>query len=197
MFKWVAVPSRREAKPSPPFLLNSVDRLGRPISPAVLSVAQEYAPQALSYAEKFLGDPAVALNLFEEAAAAVSEAVKTKELSGQASIRDLRAYLSQTFLHRMSQERRKEVELSRGAKRFEEWNRATREATDPETALLLGEVIAAYDKVTQEIVLSRMEGFSWEEIGARHGISAHAARIRFSKALQRARKMLKGRGRGG
>ena len=62
--------SEPEAKPSGPFLLNSIDRLGRPIHPGVLSVAQEISHQALAYAERILGDPAVALNLFEEAAAA-------------------------------------------------------------------------------------------------------------------------------
>ena len=58
--------------------------------------------------------------------------------------------------------------------------------------LLLDEVMAACDKVTQEIALRRLEGFSWDEIGDRYGISAHAARLRFSKALQRARKTLTG-----
>jgi len=57
--------------------------------------------------------------------------------------------------------------------------------------------MAACDKVTQEIALRRLEGFSWDEIGDRYGISAHAARIRFSKALKRVRKTLKGRGVGG
>lgn len=190
------MPSKR-ATPSSPFLLNSVDRLGRPIGPAVLSVAQEIAQRTLSQAEKLLGDPAVALNLFEEAAAAVSEAVKNRELSGQASIRDLGRYLSRTFLRRISEERRRQVELRKEPKRLEEWDRATHETTSPETTVLLGEVIAACDKVTQEIVLSRMEGFSWKEIGARYGISAHVARIRFSKALRRARKTLKASGRGG
>jgi DNA-directed RNA polymerase specialized sigma24 family protein len=57
--------------------------------------------------------------------------------------------------------------------------------------------MAVCDKVTQEITLRRLEGFSWKEIGDRYGISAHAARIRFSKALKRVRKTLKGRGEGG
>jgi len=63
--------------------------------------------------------------------------------------------------------------------------------------VLLDEVMAACDKVTQEIALRRLEGFSWNEIGDRHGISAHAARLRFSKALKRTRETLKTRGVGG
>lgn len=51
-----------------PLLVNAIDRLGRPIDLCVLSVAQEMAPQALTYAEKFVGDSCVAMNLLEEAA---------------------------------------------------------------------------------------------------------------------------------
>jgi DNA-directed RNA polymerase specialized sigma24 family protein len=145
----------------------------------------------------FLGDPAVALNLFEEAAAAVSEAVETKKASGKPPIRDLRAYLFRAYVRRISQERRREVALTHGVELRQGRNRPTRTSTGPDMKLLLDEVMAACDKVTQEIALRRLEGFSWDEIGDRYGISAHAARIRFSKALKRVRKTLKGRGVGG
>lgn len=187
------MPSKRESKPSPAFLLNSVDHLGRPIDPLVLSVAQEIAPQAISYAEKLLGDPAVCLNLFEEAAAAVSATVKKRDLAGREPIRDIRRYLYRTFMHRISQERRKETR----SKSLDERQGTSRGISSLEMSLLLDEVMAACDKLTQEIALRRLEGFSWQEIGTRYGISAHAARVRFSKALQRLRKALKARGIGG
>jgi hypothetical protein len=59
----------RERKASPVFWVNSVDRLGRGIDPGVLSVAQEIGPSGVRCAEKVLGDPALAITLFEEAAA--------------------------------------------------------------------------------------------------------------------------------
>ena len=191
------MPSRRESKPIPSFLLSSVDHLGRPIAPAVLSVAQEIAPQAISYAEKLLGDPAVSLNLFEEAAAAVSEAAKKRAESGQAAIRDLRAYLFRTFMRRISLERAKQVGSAINSQQFDEQRTTTRQITSVEMSLLLDEVMTACDTVTQEIALRRLEGFSWNEIGPRYGMSAHAARVRYSKALQRLRKALKVRGIGG
>ena len=40
-----------------PFLLNSVDHLGRTIDPSVLSVAQEIGPGAVRYAEKVARRP--------------------------------------------------------------------------------------------------------------------------------------------
>jgi hypothetical protein len=61
-------------------LVNALDRLGRPIEASVLSVAQAIAPKAVSYAQKSLADPCVAMNLLEEAAATVSEAVLAKQL---------------------------------------------------------------------------------------------------------------------
>ena len=172
----------------PPFLLNSVDRLGRPIDPAVLSLAQGIASRALSYGEKLVGDPAVALNLFEEAGAAVSEAVENRKMSTQAPIRDLRAYLYQVFKNRIAKERRKQVALGKELKSVDECGRSRLETRGVEMRLVLSEVMAVCDKATQEIALRRLEGFSWEEIGNRYGISSHAARVRFSKALQRARK---------
>lgn len=191
------MPSKRESKPTPSFLLSSVDRLGRPIAPAVLSVAQEIAPQAISYGEKLLGDPAVSSDLFEEAAAAVSEAIKKLAKSGQSPIRDLRAYLFRTFMRRISAEREKQVGAAINSEQFDEQRATTRQITSVEMSLLLDEVMAACDKVTQEIALRRLEGFSWNEIGPRYGMSAHAARVRYSRALQRLRKALKARGIGG
>ena len=47
--------------------VNPVDRLGRRIDPAVLNVAEVISRRALRHAEKLLIDPAVAINLLEEA----------------------------------------------------------------------------------------------------------------------------------
>ncbi len=163
------MPSNRETT-HPASLLNSVDRHGRRIDPGVLSVAQEISQQALAYAEKILGDPAVALNLFEEAAAAVSEAVETKKAAAKPPIRDLRAYLFRALLRRISQEKRREVSLRNEVKWLQERNRPTRGSTGLDMNLLLDEVMAACDKVTQEIISRRIEGFSWDQIGDRHGI---------------------------
>jgi hypothetical protein len=72
-------------------LVNALDRVGRPIEPSVLSVAQAIAPKAVSYAQKSLADPCVAMNLLEEAAATVSEAVLAKQVGDLPPIRDLRS----------------------------------------------------------------------------------------------------------
>src|SRR5579863_2512156 len=100
---------RRETKPGPPFLLNSVDRFGRQIAPAVLSVAVELGPRALAYAQSLIGDPALAISYFEEAAASVSAAIEQKRTSGAPAVRNVAAYLFRTFIRIIDDVRRKQA----------------------------------------------------------------------------------------
>src|SRR5467141_3480834 len=89
--------------------LNAVAPSGRSIEPCVFLVAQGIADQAVSYAEKFLGDSCVAVNLLEEAAATVSEVIRTKEVAQIAPIRDVRRYLFRVFLRKVADARRNET----------------------------------------------------------------------------------------
>jgi hypothetical protein len=61
-----------------------------------------FAKRAISYAQKFLGDSCVAMNLLEEAATAVSEAIRAKEATRIAPIRDVPSYLSRVFLRKVA-----------------------------------------------------------------------------------------------
>src|SRR4029077_2679368 len=94
-----------ETKPGPPFLLNSVDRFGRQIAPAVMSVSMEIGPRALAYAQNLIGDPALppaktptgdpalAKNCFGGARASGSAAIEEKRVSGAPAVRNVAAYL--------------------------------------------------------------------------------------------------------
>jgi DNA-directed RNA polymerase specialized sigma24 family protein len=52
----------------------------------------------------------------------------------------------------------------------------------------LNEVMETCDRASREVIVLRLEGFSWKEIGKQFDISSHAAEARFSKALDHARK---------
>jgi RNA polymerase sigma factor (sigma-70 family) len=181
---------RREATSSPRFLLNSVDLSGREIDPTVLSVAHRIAPKAIPYAERLLGDPAVAVNLFEQAAASVSEAIKTKQASGSA-VRDLAAYLFRAYIRLVSESKRKDASLQESLDAQAENQNSHGDLVRAEAALLLDEIMRTCDRLTREVAFRRLEGLSWKEIGERYGLSSHAVEARFSKALDRARKRLK------
>ncbi len=162
------MPSQRETTPSPPFLLNSVDRLGRKIDPAVLSVALEIGARSVSYAEKLLGDPALAVSFFEQAAATVSEAIEQKRTAGSPAVRYLAAYLFRTFIRIVGKAKRKEEVLEESLRNYARTEISRNEAAKLET-----------------------EGFSWKEIGEEFNISAHAAELRFEKSLEQARRTLR------
>ena len=177
------------------FLLNSVDRLGRTIDPIVLSVASEIAPRALRYAEKLLGDPALAMNLFEEAAATVSHALHAKADSGSPTSTTCAAISSGLFYVVSRRERRTEilVETSTDARAIA--SETLRESDDPDLLVLSKELLRRCDRVTQEIILHRLEGFSWREIERDLGIPIPLATQRYSRAIQHLRDILRGRGR--
>jgi DNA-directed RNA polymerase specialized sigma24 family protein len=186
-----------ETKPGPPFLLNSVDRFGRQIAPAVMSVSMEIGPRALAYAQNLIGDPALAINYFEEAAASVSAAIEEKKASGAPVVRNLPAYLFRTFIRMVDDAKHKEKILQESLKKSDEARIPLTEAAQVETAVLLNEVMETCDRASREVVVLRLEGFTWKEIGKQFDISSHAAEARFSKALDHARKVFKIRRRKG
>jgi DNA-directed RNA polymerase specialized sigma24 family protein len=164
-------------------LLNAVAPSGRSIEPCVFLVAQGIANQAVSYAGKFLGDSCVAVNLLEEAAATVSEVIRAKEAAQIAPIRDVSRYLFRVFLRKVAEARRNETP-------FEDISQWYSHPCDDshgdglDSEILLDQILGHFDSVTREMILRRIEGYSWGEIAVEFGLSNHAARVRFSKALQ-------------
>jgi len=183
---------RPHRKPTPevPFLLNSVDHLGRPIDPTVLSVAQEIGPGAVRYAEKVLGDPALSISLFEETAATVSRTLRDKAAKGKPDVTDIRGYLFHSYMRRIKRQKRMVTVLTDPDSLPSERQTQYADVQDVERSLFLAEALASCDTVTQNIVLRRLEGYSWKEIGRHCGVSSGAARERFSSTVKRLRKTL-------
>jgi DNA-directed RNA polymerase specialized sigma24 family protein len=163
--------------------LNAVAPSGRSIEPCVFLVAQGIANQAVSYAKKFLGDSCVAVNLLEEAAATVSEVIQAKEAAQITPIRDVRRYLFRVFLRKVAEARRNETPYEE----VSQWHSHPRDDCHGEgldSQILLDQILGHFDSVTREMILRRIEGHSWGEIASEFELSNHAARVRFSKALQ-------------
>jgi len=163
--------------------LNGVAPSGRSIESCVLLVAQGIANQAVSYAEKFLGDSCVAVNLLEEAAATVSEVIRAKEAAQFTPIRDVGRYLFRVFLRKVAEARRNETPYEE----VSQWDSHPRDDSHGEgldSHILLDQILGHFDSVTREMIRRRIEGHSWGEIAAEFELSNHAARVRFSKALQ-------------
>lgn len=182
--------STRHARSRKPYLLNAVAPSGRLIEPCVFAVAQALAGRAISYAEKNLVDPCVSINLLEEAAATVSDVIRAKEAAKIAPIGKVPSYLFRVFLRKLSEARRYEVQ-------YEEASHCScQPCVDTycgvlDSRILLDQILGGLDSVTREMILRRIGGHSWEEIASELELSNHAARVRFSKALQRLRNSVK------
>jgi DNA-directed RNA polymerase specialized sigma24 family protein len=173
------------------FLLNEVDRSGRPIAPELLSAAREIGPRAIAYAENLIGDPAVAVTCLEEAAASVSAVIAEKLATGAPAVRNVSAYLFRTFINRIDKAKQKQTSLEQSLQKYGGTEFAPWEESREETRVLLNEIMAICGQVSGKIVMLHLEGWSWDEIAERFGISRHAAETRYRKALDRARKTLK------
>lgn len=172
-------------------MMNSIDQLGRSIEPCVLSVAQDMAPQTLAYSKSIIGDPCVAVNILEEAAATVSEVVHAKKTAQIPPIRDMRAYLYRVFLRRIGNERRNEARLQVA---FDHHSRLAAMMNGEESLaarFLLKQILSMCDRKTRAIIWGRVEGRSWDEISYDVAMTNHAARLHYSKSLRMIRDVLK------
>jgi len=143
--------------------------------------------RAVSLGEKLLGDPALALTLFEEVAATVSKTLTEKLPAGKARIRDMRGYLFRAYLRRINIQKKTSLALNDAAQEEQENQPWRSSESNIERQILLNEVLKSCDTLTREIFYLRLEGCSWREIGKLCGIPLNAASLRFSKALRRLR----------
>lgn len=174
------------------FRLNSVDRHGRQIDPAVLAAAEAVFPRALDYGMNLLGDAAVVANTLEEVAATVSQLTARRDPPCEpAPIRNLPGYVFRAFVRQVNRLKSKELAVLDTAVTGQT---LAQRLADPsrqlEMRILVDECLAQFDFVERDMCWRRLEGFSWDEIGPVHGLSGHAAEVRFRNAVRAVRAKL-------
>ena len=168
------------------FRLNSVDRHGRQIDPAVLAAAENVFPRALEYGTNLLGDPAIVANTLEEVAATVSQLIARRDPPGEpAPIRNLPGYVFRAFVRQVNRLKSKELAVLDAAIAGQT---LAQRLADPsrqlEMKVLVEECLAQFDFTERDMCWRRLEGFTWDEIGPVHGLSGHAAEVRFRNAVR-------------
>lgn len=180
--------------PRPPKLnarISPVNRLGRSISPRVLEAAEEIVNRAVEHAEQLFVDPAIAATLLEDAAAAVSRALRSETGPHDQHVRDLPCYLFRAFIRRVSRVKRQQLTAEAAlVSHLTAAPRSINPTVDIEVHILIDELLARCDAKTRDMFYRRIHGFSWKEIGASYGMSAHAAESSFGKAIRRLAKRL-------
>jgi len=168
------------------FRLNSVDRHGRRIDPAVLAAAESVFPRALEYGTNLLGDSAVVANTLEEVAATVSQLIARRDPPGEpAPIRNLPGYVFRAFVRQVNRLKSKELAVLDAAiagQTLEQ--RLADPSRQLEMKVLVDECLAQFDFTERDMCWRRLEGFTWDEIGPVHGLSGHAAEVRFRNAVR-------------
>jgi len=168
------------------FRLNSVDRHGRQIDPAVLAAAEAVFPRALEHGVNLLGDSAVVVNTLEEVAATVSQLIARRDPPGEpAPIRNLPGYVFRAFVRKVKRLKNKELAVLDAAIAGQT---LAQRLADPvrqlEMKILVEECLAQFDFMERDMCWRRLEGFTWDEIGPVHGLSGHAAEVRFLNAVR-------------
>lgn len=171
--------------------LNSVDRHGRQIDPEVLAAAQTVFQRALNHGMDTLGDSAVVANTLEEIAATVSVHLARRNSSAQAApIRNLAGYIFRAFARRLNRLKRKEVALLNSISAGETRDRSVDPSRQLEMQILLHEYLARFDFEEKDMCWRRLEGYTWDEIGKVHEISAHTAEVTLLNAVRRVKAKL-------
>jgi len=168
------------------FRLNSVDRQGRRIDPAVLAATESVFPRALEHGVNLLGDSAVVVNTLEEVAATVSELIARRDPPGEPGpIRNLPGYVFRAFVREVNRLKNKELAVLDAAI---EGQALAQRLADPsrqlEMKVLVDECLAQFDFTERDMCWRRLEGFTWDEIGPVHGLSGHSAEVRFRNAVR-------------
>jgi hypothetical protein len=127
------------------------------------------------------------MNLLEEAAATVSEAVRAKQAAELPPIRDLRAYLYRAFLRKVGAKRQVEIQLDEAFEERFRLNEGMNFEETLEARILLKQILCTCDRKTMRIIWERIEGRSWDEIAYDTATSNRAARLHYSRALREIR----------
>jgi RNA polymerase sigma factor (sigma-70 family) len=165
--------------------ISAFDQRGRPIVDEVVVAAEKIGPRAIEYANRFLCDPAMAANLLEESAVAVSRIVS----SGRGvTVCNLEAYLFRACIRRINKVKKRELRLL--AVQRASRSSPTYAPDDLESKILVNEILSRCNPTVRDMFVRRAQGLPWKEIGEVYGMSAHAAESRFSQALQSIRRKL-------
>jgi DNA-directed RNA polymerase specialized sigma24 family protein len=169
--------------------LSPIDHRGRAITLPVLSAAEEISRRAIRHAERVSIDPAVAANLLEEAAAAVSRALMARH-GNETPVENLEAYLFRAFLRRLNKTQKRQLRLDEAIG----LSASSRKTPDPSSAvemkILLDEFLMKCNPEMRDVLYRRMAGASWKEIGRVYQISSHAAESKFSQAFRKVKRKL-------
>jgi DNA-directed RNA polymerase specialized sigma24 family protein len=151
------------------------------ICPEVYQAAGELWPQAESFMNSKLPDPAAGMRLMFKAAAAVSR--KLQEQPNQ--IRNLKAYLWTSFKHEIFEAAEKENRYQPLEPEQQPTNGAYNQSEALNDHILIEELISHMDSWTRKVFELRVLGYQFEDIGQMLDMSPKLLRSKFHKEVKK------------
>jgi len=169
--------------PYPPFWINPQSAVGSGERSRVLwDTAQSLWPFTLQYCRNVLGEISSAAEILEHALERMERSQQRRQISEPA------AYLRRTIVRAVRRELARRCKLQQLGEIAESIPAKLRVAEDDR--VLAGQVLALVRDSMLDIVIRRLAGFSWIEIGAQRKEDPHALESRFSYEMRRIRRVL-------
>ena len=176
----------------PPLWINETDEQGNRVRREVVEAAHRIWNRVLQHLRYAGQDVAPAAEILETACHCVSRAIR-RNLK-RPSIRNLDSYLFWAFVRKHSRQMIREGRLQ-----YVESVESVANAnigSQPgwvsilENEIYLRQMLCYLDERTRDMLICRISGDSWAEIGERLGISAHNAEVQFANGAKKARRRL-------
>src|ERR1700694_2156949 len=176
----------------PPLWISETDEHCHRVRREVIEAAHRIWNRVLQHRVYAGQDVAPAAEILEAACPCVSRTIR-RNLKRN-SIRNLDAYLFWAFLRKHTRRMVREGRIQY-VESVESVANAKRGAQDDWVSILENEIhlkqmLCYLDERTRDMLMLRISGDSWTEIGERFGISAHNAEVQFANGAKKARSRL-------
>jgi RNA polymerase sigma factor (sigma-70 family) len=176
----------------PPLWISDTDRHGRPVRRPVIEAAYRIWGRVLDHLQQQRQDVAPAAEVLEATCHSVSRAVSRKSKANP--VRNLDSYLFWAFIraHRRRVAKERRIQYVESVEALEKPDDSW--ASMLENEIQLKELLGYLDPKAREMLMGRIAGHSWKEIGESLGLTAHNAEVQFAYAIKNARRRLFGVG---
>jgi RNA polymerase sigma factor (sigma-70 family) len=183
---------QKQVSTSPPLWISDTDEHGNQVNREVIDAAHRIWTRVLQHLRQQGHEVASAAEILESACHRVSRAIRRGRQHNH--IRSIDSYLFWAFVRRYSRrmlrENRIEYVESVEAYSARKVDLDHTSATALEDEIQFKELLSYLDPRTRQMVMRRIAGDSWAEIGERLGIAAHNAEVQFANGIKKARSRL-------
>ena len=181
---------------SPPLWISGTDENGKLVNREVIQAAHRIWTRVLRHLRCSRQDIAPAAEILESACHSVSRAIRRKPCGNH--IRSLESYLFWAFVRKYNRQVMREGRIQyvdsveafadRAIERDNSWVSAL------EDEIQFKQLLGLLDARTRLILMRRISGDSWAEIGKSLEISAHNAEVQFGNGIKKAKGRMLGQG---